>query len=433
MLVLEMFTSNEDIFIMRFYICLITILLSTTSVLAQNKLTVSVADSASGEPIVGANVLIGGTKLGGTTDLNGKVTISGIPDGSQTIAFSSVGYKTRELRLMFPLRNGFNVLQAKLAQTNVELEGVTVTTTRTSYHVSDAPERVEVRGPEDIAETEIDHPADISEIFLESTGIQVLQTSAVSNYVSIKLQGLDGSYTQILKDGFPVYGGLSSDLSITQIPPLDLSRIEVIKGPSSSLYGAGAIAGLINLISKKPTEAGEFMLLLNGNTSRGVDAGAFYSKQNDDLGVTVLFNGHLNAEYDGDHTGFSDIPEMQLFALNPKIYYALNDRTKLMVGLSTAYENMAGGDMTAIKDGATALHPYVEKSKSNRTYSQLELNSSLDNGTTITFKNSVGYFFAKQFNRVGSILRDSMDKLQRIVVPNEVRQEHTDRRSKLNH
>lgn len=378
---------------MRFCSCLIVFLFFATSgVFAQNKVVVSVADSISGQPVIGANVLILGTKLGSTTELNGEAELTGIPNGVQTIVISSVDYETREVQLIFPLQTNSGILQVKLVQTNVELQGVTVTTTRTSYHLNDSPVRVEVKGEEDIGETMIDHPANISEIFLESTGIQVLQTSAVSNYVSIKLQGLDGGYTQILKDGFPLFGGLSSDLSITQIPPLDLSRVEIIKGPSSSLYGGGAIAGLLNLVSKKPTEAGEFALLLNGNTARGMDAGAFYAKQNDDLGVTILFNGNLNAEYDGDHMGFSDIPESQYFTLNPKIFYDVSDRTKLMFGLFTTYDNLVGGDMTAIQDGASAFHPYIERSKSNRTYSQLQLNSTLDNGSTVTLKNSDGYF-----------------------------------------
>jgi outer membrane receptor for ferrienterochelin and colicins len=376
----------------QFIFCAVAVLFCSISSFAQNTLTVSVVDSASGAAIVGANVLVSGTKLGGATDVNGKATIAEIPRGPQTIAVSAVGYKTYNVNMVFPLPKNFDTLQVKLTQTNVELEGVTVTTTRTSYHLNDSPERVEVRGPDDIAETAVDHPANISEIFLESTGIQVLQTSAVSNYVSIKLQGLDGSYTQILKDGFPLYGGLSSDLSVTQIPPLDLQRVEVIKGPSSSLYGGGAIAGLINLISKKPSEKGEFTLLLNGNTSSGLNAGAFYSKQNDDLGATILFTGNLNAEYDGDHTGFSDIPESQYFTFNPKIFYDLSGKTKLMFGLSTTYDNLVGGDMTAIRNGASVFHPYIEKSKSNRTYTQLQLNSSLSDGTTLSFKNSIGYF-----------------------------------------
>ena len=68
------------------------------------------------------------------------------------------------------------------------------------------------------------------------------------------IQGLDGRYTQILKDGFPIYSGASSGLGLLQIPPLDLKQVEVIKGSASTLYGGGAIAGLVNLISKTPTQ-----------------------------------------------------------------------------------------------------------------------------------------------------------------------------------
>lgn len=197
---------------------------------AQNRFTAVVLDSTSGYPITGVNVFIRGTKLGAMTDPKGKVIISQIPDGSQAICFSIIGYAAFELRVDFPLSDTSHVFTVRLREKVIELAGETVTATRTSYHIDDAPVRVEVKAEEDIGETMIDHPSSISELFLESTGMQVQQTSAVSNYINIKLQGLDGSYTQILKDGFPLYGGLSSGLSVTQIPPLDLSRVEVVTG-----------------------------------------------------------------------------------------------------------------------------------------------------------------------------------------------------------
>ena len=72
--------------------------------------------------------------------------------------------------------------------------------------------------------------------------------------MSIRIQGLDGRYTQILKDGMPIYGGFAGGLSIMQIPPLDLKQVELIKGSNSTLYGGGAIAGIVNLITIKPTD-----------------------------------------------------------------------------------------------------------------------------------------------------------------------------------
>ncbi len=368
------------------------VVLSSSTLFSQSIFIAVVTDSVNGEPVIGGNVSVSGTHLGGITDTKGNVTIPDVPNGSQTILFSSVGYRSLRLVIAFPLPSSNKTIHVKMIQTEVEVSGVTVTTTRTSYHLDDAPVRIEVKGEEDIGETMIDHPSSISELFLESTGIQVLQTSAVSNYVSIKLQGLDGSYTQILKDGFPLYGGLSAGLSVTQIPPLDLNRVEVIKGPSSSLYGGGAIAGIINLISKKPDKRGLLTVLVNGASSHGIDAGALYSKQGDGIGVTVLVNGSSSAAYDGDHNGFSDIPKEQLFTVNPKIFCDLSDNTNITFGVSTTSDRLSGGDMTALKDGPTTLHPYLETTKSNRTYTQLELNSS-SGEASISLKNSIGYFF----------------------------------------
>src|ERR1044072_820952 len=107
-------------------------------------------------------------------------------------------------------------------------------------------------------------PGDIRVVLSESTGSQTQQTSATSANASIRIQGLDGRYTQVLKDGFPMYAGFSSGLGLLQPPPLDLHQFEVIKGSASTLYGGGAIAGLVNLISKTPGDKKELKFHLDG-------------------------------------------------------------------------------------------------------------------------------------------------------------------------
>lgn len=131
-------------------------------------------------------------------------------------------------------------------------------------------------------------PGDIRMLLNESTGIITQQTSATSGNASIRIQGLDGRYTQILKDGFPVFAGAASGLGLLQTPPLDLKQVEIIKGSTSTLYGGGAIAGLINLISKTPEEKRDLGLHLNGTSGKGLDVSAFYGQRFKKVGTTIL-------------------------------------------------------------------------------------------------------------------------------------------------
>ena len=131
-------------------------------------------------------------------------------------------------------------------------------------------------------------PGDIRMLLNESTGIQTQQTSATSYNSSIRIQGLDGRYTQILRDGFPLYSGFSGGLSLMQVAPLDLKQIEVIKGSSSTLYGGGAIAGLVNLVSKTPTAKRELSFIGNGTSAGGLDLSGFYSQKFNKVGVTIF-------------------------------------------------------------------------------------------------------------------------------------------------
>lgn len=96
---------------------------------------------------------------------------------------------------------------------------------------------MEFIGSEELEEKNVMKPGDIRMLLSESTGIQTQQTSAISGNAMIKIQGLDGKYTQILRDGFPVFSGAAAGLGMLQTPPLDLRQVEIIKGSSSTLYG----------------------------------------------------------------------------------------------------------------------------------------------------------------------------------------------------
>ena len=109
-----------------------------------------------------------------------------------------------------------------------EIEEVILKSTRTSRTIANTPTRVETIELEEIDEKANMRPSNVAMILHESTGIAVQQTSATSGNSSIRIQCLDGRYTQILKDGFPSFGNFANGLSILEIPPIDLKQVEII-------------------------------------------------------------------------------------------------------------------------------------------------------------------------------------------------------------
>lgn len=273
-------------------------------------------------------------------------------------------------------------------------EEITVTSTRTSYHIEDAPLRIEVLGAEEINEKMIMRPTNISMILSEATGVQTLQTSSLSGSMSIKMQGLDGKYTQILKDGFPLYGGLSSGLSVMQVPPLDLMQVEFIKGPSSTLYGGDAIAGIVNLIAKVPEENAKTNIFLNATQHQGYDFNLFHSspyKEENKFGITFLTSANYQKAYDSNEDTFSDIPEVKKISLNPKLFWKPNSTTNVSFGVFYNGEIREGGSVSAIESGSFDSTVFVEKNISSRVNSQFTLNKDFGKNS-LTIKNGINFF-----------------------------------------
>ena len=192
---------------------------------------------------------------------------------------------------------------------DAEMEEIVVQTTRSFRNLNDIPTKIEVIAPDELDEKGTMKPGDIRMLLNESTGITTQQTSAVSGTANIRIQGLDGRYIQILKDGMPLYTGFSEGLSILQIPPLDLKQVEFIKGSASTLYGGGAISGLVNLITKTPAKKRELNFLLTGNSGKGFDANGFYSQKWNKVGITFFTSYNYNGPYDPANIGFTFIPK----------------------------------------------------------------------------------------------------------------------------
>ena len=377
---------------MRLKIILIVLSLSGFFRLhAQNEFKAKIVDHETGDPLFGVTVLIPELEIGGTTPESGQITMDGIPDGEYKVRFSYIGYETVERTFTFPLRADQGTPTIELHAAHQELEQVTISSTRSTRSIEDIPTRVEFIAGEELSEKGNMKPGDIRMLLNESTGIQTQQTSATSYNSSIRIQGLDGKYTQLLRDGMPLYAGFSGGLSLMQIAPLDLKQVEVIKGASSTLYGEGAIAGLVNLITKTPGEERELSFMLNGTSALGLDASGFYSERFGKTGTTVFASYNLGTPYDPADIGLTAIPKFNRFTLNPKLFVYFDDRTTLNAGLNIISEERLGGNLEYAK-GKQVSDPYFEKNETDRISTQVQLSRQMDNTRRLQIKNSLNFY-----------------------------------------
>lgn len=357
----------------------------------QNTFKATIKDIETKEPLIGATAILQGSTNGANADQNGFVELKNIPNGKRVILFSFISYAERMDTLNFPLMKS-DTMEIFLSSEGEEIDEVVVTSTRSSRTFADIPTRIEAISGEELTEKGNMKPGDIRMMLNESTGIQTQQTSATSYNSSIRIQGLDGKYTQILRDGLPLYSGFSGGLSLLQIVPLDLKQVEVIKGASSTLYGGGAIAGLVNLISKTPNEKRELGFMLNGTSALGLDASGFYSQKIKKIGTTVFASYNKGTPYDPANIGLTAIPKFNRYIINPRLFVYFNDKTTLNFGVNTTIEDRIGGNIKYIKNGENSTNSFFEKNKTSRISAQLGFDHHLSEQSKFSFKNSISYY-----------------------------------------
>ena len=367
----------------------IILLCTTVPSIAQHILSIQIKDATTKEPLPGTTILLSGTPKGAPADSNGRTNLYNLPSGPQTLEIRHVGYEPKTLTLPVP-GDTIIVLLERVAE---EMDQVVISSTRSNRTFQNLPTRVEFINGEELEEKGNMKPGDIRMMLNESTGIQTQQVSATSANSSIRIQGLDGRYTQLLKDGFPLYAGFSGGLGLLQTPPLDLKQVEIIKGSSSTLYGGGAIAGLVNLISKTPKEERELRFMINGTSAGGLDLNGFYSQRWGKIGLTLYGGRSSNAAYDpSGAVPFTAIPKFDRYVLNPKLFVYFSSKTKLSLGLNTSFENRLGGDMQYIKGQGDSTDSYFERNKSQRLSTEASFDHQFNDQSSLTIKNSISNF-----------------------------------------
>ena len=373
---------------MRLFIIL---LLSGINICSQAQQTLHVkVTGGENKTSIPASILIKGTTQGYSTDTTGSASISFATNGSYTLITSAVGYEEKSTKVTIP--HSSDTLEIELESAEEELEEVIVQSTRTSRTIANVPTRVETIELEEIDEKSNMRPANVAMILHESTGIQVQQTSATSANASIRIQGLDGRYTQLLKDGFPNFGNFSSGLSVLQIPPLDLKQVEIIKGPASPLFGGGAIAGVVNFISRTPRVKPEYNFILNQSNIGQTNIGGFTSARGKKVGYTMLALYNKSSPYDVDKDDFTEVPKSNEYTINPKLFIYPNESSTITIGNSFTKGIRTGGDIIVIKGKADIAHQYFEENKTLRNISTFEFDKKIGDKKRFVAKQSFSFF-----------------------------------------
>ena len=218
--------------------------------------------------------------------------------------------------------------------------------TRSNRRVQDEPIRVEVIAGEEIEEKAIMRPGNIAMLVNETGGVRVQVISPALGAANIRIQGLEGRYTQLLADNLPLYGGQASSLGLLQIPPTDLGQVEVIKGSASALYGPSALGGVINLISKRPGDEFEAEVLANATTRDGQDLTAYAAgpiSQNAGLSLTAGAHRQNGQDLDGD--GWLDMAAYDRLTARPRFQWDGDDGSSIYLTLGAMTEGRVGGTL----------------------------------------------------------------------------------------
>ena len=235
-----------------------------------------------------------------------------------------------------------------------EIEEILVQATRSRRRIQDQPTRIEVLDQEEISEKIMMRPGNISMMLAETGGLRVQVTSPALGSSNIRIHGMRGRYTQLLADGLPLYGGQASSLGLLQVPPSDLGQVEVIKGSASALYGGQALGGVINLVSKRPSEASEGEVILNATTRDGQDFSTYASSP---LGngwrASLLATANHHSPKDLDDDGWIDMPEYERWSVRPRLFWDGTMGTNLYLTVGAMGEDRQGGTVSGsvVPDG----------------------------------------------------------------------------------
>ncbi|MFN3941807.1 MAG: TonB-dependent receptor [Flavobacterium sp.] len=291
-----------------------------------------------------ANVLVKNTKIGTSSDENGNFSLN-LPEGKQTIVVQAVGYKTQEKTVSVVVGKNVHV-DFNLEESVFGLNQVVVTASRNGQKRTEAPMIVSVTNAEVLQKAQA---ISLSEGLSFQPGLRLENNCQNCGFTQVRMNGLDGAYSQILMDSRPVFSALNGVYGLDQIPANMIERIEVVRGGGSSLYGANAIAGTINIISKDPVtnsfEINSNYGLISGKVpDRALSMNATVVNEDQDLGIQLYALSRSRGAFDANNDGFTELTKIQNQTFGFKTFYKPQERTKITLDFFNSNELRRGGE-----------------------------------------------------------------------------------------
>ena len=263
-------------------------------------------------PLPGATVQVSST-TGTVTDTDGYFRFDQLDAGTYELIIRSIGHESMRKTVTVPSEN---VVRVALQPNSLGLQEVVVTGSMSPVYLKDSPVKTEIITSEHINTFLPSASTGIVETISLINGVQEVVSCGVCFTNAISINGLPGPYTAVLLDGTPMYGNLASVYGLNGIPSSMIERVEVIKGPNSTLYGSEAVAGVINIITKDPSEQPTLNVDFMGTTHKEAFVNISHKltagKSTGQLGLNYAY---INIFEDENNDGFSDIVNVDRLSL----------------------------------------------------------------------------------------------------------------------
>ncbi len=330
----------------KIYTALFLLFYIFNSAYSQNNSIMGIITDESG-PVIGANVFIPDLNKGTITDLNGAYNISSLPSGTFTIEVKYLGYLDIKEKIDFK-ENEKKTINFVLQQDIFKINEVVVTGTKTFKRQTDSPVIVSIMDSKTLNNLQV---CNLSEGLKFQPGLRIETDCQTCNYTQLRMNGLQGGYSQILINGRPIFSPLMGLYGMEQLPVSMIERIEVVRGGGSSLYGSSAIGGTVNVITKLPKKSGYevntfYQNIGNQTSDFNLSSNATLVNEEKNAGITFFLNKRNRGFYDANGDNFSELSKLENTSLGFNSYYQFTDNQKLELSISNLNEYRFGGEMT---------------------------------------------------------------------------------------